>query len=73
MLMTDGITEPKFETGSELEEWCNWDKLWKDLTQSGDDHINLNDEPETNARRLVSWMNFWVPGCYDDRTIVIMY
>ena len=62
--MSDGITDPKFETDhnfSQLEKW-------NEFTNEIDGHLEGGDSPE---ERLLDWMNFWNPGNHDDRTLTV--
>lgn len=64
--MTDGITDPWFETDANIENRDIWDRLWsKEL-----EPIPLQPDP---AQSLLDWLDFWSPGNHDDRTIAIMY
>ncbi len=63
--MTDGITDPCFETDVNLENIIKWDQLWEQIEP------NLNGtKPEVD---MLSWLDFWSPGNHDDRTIAILY
>lgn len=68
MLMTDGISDAKFETDANLEKPEMWDALWEDLNQ--DDC--LKDGGEAASQQLLNWLDFWCPGNHDDRTIAIL-
>jgi hypothetical protein len=63
--MTDGITDPKFETDVNFENIQKWDALWSELTP-----IVESEKPEET---LLSWLDFWSVGNHDDRTIGIIY
>ncbi|MFA8299570.1 MAG: PP2C family serine/threonine-protein phosphatase [Hyphomicrobiales bacterium] len=64
LLMTDGVSDPKFETDNNLRDVEYWKNLWNEL-------LPLYDEEQlTDA--LVQWMDFYSPGEYDDRTISIL-
>lgn len=69
VLMTDGVTDPKFETDANLQKIERWDNLWSDITSS----VNLTDDNESAAGELLKWLDFWSPGNHDDRTIAIIY
>ena len=69
ILMTDGVTDPKFETDSNLMKVEKWNALWEDITSS----VQLTDDNEEAAAQLLKWLNFWSPGNHDDRTIAILY
>lgn len=64
--MTDGITDPKFQTDNNLAKVECWDALWAELEriiQAGSDQEKL----------LLDWMGFWSAGNHDDRTLAIVY
>jgi hypothetical protein len=69
ILMTDGVTDPKFETDANLVRLEKWDELWNDLSKE----VDLTDDNTTAADQLLSWLDFWSPGNHDDRTIAILY
>ena len=75
ILMTDGITDPKFQTDANLGRFEIWQKLWKDLQGENDDNaiVELNKDNEELAEQLSSWLDFWSPGNHDDRTIAILF
>ncbi|NDW10512.1 PP2C family serine/threonine-protein phosphatase [Dysgonomonas sp. 520] len=68
VLMTDGITDPKFETDANLMRIEKWNSLWEDLSKEVDFE---NDVDCSN--QLLAWLDFWSPGNHDDRTIAILY
>lgn len=63
ILMTDGISDPIFETDNGLKNPDLWTKLWEELEPIAND---LSDSKKEN---LLEWMNFFSPGHHDDRTI----
>jgi serine/threonine protein phosphatase PrpC len=69
ILMTDGVTDPKFETDAHLNNVRKWDALWKDLSTS----VDFTDDNEQTADQLLEWLNFWSQGNHDDRTIAILF
>lgn len=69
ILMTDGITDPKFETDSNLLKVEQWNELWEDLSKE----VSFTDDNEKSADQLLKWLDFWSPGNHDDRTIAILY
>ncbi len=69
-LMSDGVSDPKFETDANLNNPAKWDTLWDDLKQNG---VDLTDDNEAAKDQLLSWLDFWSPGNHDDRTIAILY
>lgn len=69
MLMSDGISDPWFETDANLAKKEKWDALWEDLNK----HVEFTDDNENSKNQLLSWLDFWSPGNHDDRTIAILY
>ncbi len=68
LLMTDGVTDPKFETDANLLKIEKWDNLWDELNKE----VDYSTEPEIAAGQLLNWLDFWSPGNHDDRTIVML-
>lgn len=69
-LMSDGVSDPKFETDANLNNPDKWDALWDDLKKNG---VELTDDNEATKDQLLNWLDFWSPGNHDDRTIAILY
>lgn len=65
ILMTDGISDPRFETDNGLADAANWDALWDEISP----HL-ISADP---ANSLVEWLNFFTPGHHDDRTITVLW
>lgn len=65
ILVTDGVSDPRFETDNGLADASKWDSLWDEL------------EPCLNAtqpdKALIEWLHFFTPGHHDDRTISILW
>jgi serine/threonine protein phosphatase PrpC len=66
-LMTDGVTDPKFETDTNFETASYWHSLAGEVTTA----MEGAEECTTAAERLMTWLDFWSPGNHDDRTIVL--
>ena len=66
MAMTDGITDAKFETEFMLSQDEPWRHLW------GEIEPNLKGDTETAEQSVLEWLNFWVPGNHDDRSIALI-
>ncbi|MDR1451189.1 MAG: protein phosphatase 2C domain-containing protein [Helicobacteraceae bacterium] len=64
-LMTDGVSDPQFETENGLNDPSKWDALWQEIKP-----ILLGEKPD---EKLLEWLNFWSPGNHDDRTIAIQW
>ena len=65
ILMTDGISDPRFETDNGLADAANWDALWDEISP----HLTSADP----ANSLTEWLNFFTPGHHDDRTIAVLW
>jgi serine/threonine protein phosphatase PrpC len=67
LLMTDGVSDPWFETEAQLTTLESWDVLWEELRSNA----GLNSaHPDAS---LLEWLDFWSQGNHDDRTIAIIY
>jgi serine/threonine protein phosphatase PrpC len=75
ILMTDGVTDPKFETDANLNRIEKWHELWDDLNGNNEDNlkVDFSDDNEQVAEQLLKWLDFWSKGNHDDRTIVILF
>lgn len=67
VLMSDGITDPLFETDNKLQTLGCWDDFWQ--------HIQplLAENPMLTAEQLTDWLDFWSAGNHDDRTLAMIY
>ena len=72
-LMTDGVSDPWFETDSNLNNSEKWQAFYKEIQDNKDHPVNLEDDNENAKDELLGWLNFWSPGNHDDRTIAILY
>lgn len=66
-MMTDGVSDPEFETDANLLKKDKWDGLWDNLNNSIDFAADDID------KQFLDWLDFWSPGNHDDRTIALMY
>lgn len=66
-LMTDGVSDPKFETTNNLKNAEKWDALWDELTAA--DALTNTDE---SKQALLEWLGFPSPGNHDDRTLLVL-
>lgn len=75
ILMTDGVTDPKFETDANLNRIEKWHALWDDLNGNNEDkaRVDFSDDNEQAAGQLLQWLDFWSKGNHDDRTIAILF
>ncbi|MCX7257270.1 MAG: PP2C family serine/threonine-protein phosphatase, partial [Polaromonas sp.] len=65
MLMTDGISDPRFETDNGLADAAKWDALWDEISP-----LLAAPEPQ---KALTDWLTFFTPGHHDDRTIAVLW
>ena len=75
-LMTDGVSDPMFETDANLQNLAKWQHLAEDeLRGQGGDKAKIldSDTAETKANKMLEWLNFWSVGNHDDRTIIAVY
>jgi serine/threonine protein phosphatase PrpC len=69
VLMTDGISDALFQTDANL---AKADK-WADLLESINAAAPLQRDNADLGPQLAQWLNFWVKGEYDDRTLAILF
>ena len=69
LLMTDGVSDAKFETNANLHNPHKWDVLWQELVQA----VPLKADGKEAQQKLLDWLNFWSPGNHDDRTLALLY
>lgn len=65
-LMTDGISDPKFETDFQLNNKDKWYQLTNELTP----YLETATDP---SKALLDWMTFASPGNHDDRTLIVLW
>ena len=75
ILMTDGITDAKFQTDANLNKIEKWNELWEDLNGNNQDNgkVDFKKPIEETEQDLMAWLDFWSAGNHDDRTIAILY
>ncbi len=75
VLMTDGITDAKFQTDAALENIDIWNSFLDDMNGSNEDKIKIDFDADIkiSEESLMNWMDFWSPGNHDDRTLAIFY
>jgi hypothetical protein len=69
VLMTDGVSDAKFETEARLARADDWHAFWSEL----DGAVGFADPASGQERRLLDWLDFWSQGNHDDRTIAVIY
>ncbi|MCO5240086.1 MAG: protein phosphatase 2C domain-containing protein [Chitinophagaceae bacterium] len=75
ILMTDGITDAKFQTDANLNKIEKWNEFWEDLNGNNQDNrkVGFSKPIEETEQDLMMWLDFWSAGNHDDRTIAILY
>jgi hypothetical protein len=68
-LMTDGISDPKFDAETKLRSAEMWRTFTADLA-TATQGAPLSDMTET---QLLDWLQFWSPGNHDDRTLLLFH
>ncbi|WP_226894059.1 PP2C family serine/threonine-protein phosphatase [Proteus sp. FME41] len=66
ILMTDGVSDPKFETDNGLQDPDKWAALIDEISP-------CLASPETADKALAEWLNFFSAGNHDDRTLVVAW
>lgn len=76
-LMSDGVSDPMFETDKNLNDYARWEEFWGYLKNGFPDDeiggVDLSDDNEASQDQLLRWLDFWSPGNHDDRTIAILH
>ena len=65
ILLTDGVSDPYFETDNGLADPVKWDLLW--------DEIKVQLIKENPENLLADWLHFFKKGHHDDRTIAVLW
>lgn len=65
ILLTDGVSDPYFETDNGLVDPVKWDLLW--------DEIKVQLIKENPENLLADWLHFFKKGHHDDRTIAVLW
>jgi len=68
VLMTDGVTDPKFPTEVSLGDAAVWKLFWDELTSA----VKFKSGNGAISAQLLKWLSFRSPGNHDDRTIVLL-
>ncbi len=76
-LMSDGVSDPMFETDKNLNDYAKWEEFYNNLKNGFPEDeiggVDLSDDNEAAKDQLLGWLDFWSPGNHDDRTIAILY
>ncbi|HOY24577.1 MAG TPA: PP2C family serine/threonine-protein phosphatase [Cellvibrio sp.] len=63
LLVSDGVSDPWFETDAQLASINKWDAFWSELIAA---------DAIATEEKLLAWLDFWSSGNHDDRTIVLV-
>lgn len=70
VLMSDGVSDPKFGTDNALRDPDRWSLWWRgDLACA----VNLSRENAELPQDLETYLGFWSQGEHDDRTLALVY
>jgi len=69
IVMTRGVSVPKFGSANNLPCFELWNKLWNDISSQ----LDFTGKIERIGEQLLKWLGFWAPGKYDDRTIAAVF
>jgi hypothetical protein len=73
--MSDGVSDPWFETDAGLADSRKWISFVDNQLMGkggGDVVLSSKDEVKINAKRLLNWLNFRIAGNHDDRTMIVV-
>lgn len=65
VLLTDGVSDPRFETDAGLASQQKWDALWQEWQP-------CLAQPQPDSA-LLEWMHFFQPGHHDDRSLALLW
>ena len=68
VLMTDGVSDPKFGTDKNLGSGAKWREFWQDLNST----VDLRPDNAQAEEQLLTWLDFWATGEHDDRTLIVL-
>lgn len=67
-LMTDGVSDPWFETEQGLQEEARWRRFADEALRA----LAAETQPAEQAERLWRWLGFRSAGNHDDRTLLVL-
>lgn len=73
VLMSDGVSDPKFKSDNALETRAAWDTLMQEIIAETGFDMAAPGPSEALETRLLDWLGFWATGEHDDRTIAIIW
>lgn len=69
VVMTDGVSDAKFETEARLKRSSDWHLFWEELDRA----VGFAGHDTIQEQKLLDWLDFWSQGNHDDRTIAIIH
>ena len=69
LLMTDGVSDPKFGTDNALRDPARWLSFWNDDLAR---QLPLSEPDAELAGKLEDYLQFWSQGEHDDRTLALV-
>ena len=69
LLMTDGVSDPKFGTDNALRDPARWRAFWDDDLAA---QLPLSEPDPALAAKLEDYLGFWSQGEHDDRTLALV-
>ena len=69
LLMTDGISDARFEGDAALHSLESWEALWQELERV----LAVSEGSGKEEESLLDWLLFWSQGNHDDRTMALVY
>lgn len=72
VMMTDGVSDPFFNSENDLNNFDAWNTYWtkKELQDAIKKNGAVSDAER--AKQLLDWLNFKETGYHDDRTLLIL-
>ena len=72
VMMTDGVSDPFFNSENDLSDFDAWNNFWtkKELQDAMKKNGAVSDAER--AEKLLAWLNFKETGYHDDRTLLIL-
>ncbi|MDR1082096.1 MAG: protein phosphatase 2C domain-containing protein [Deltaproteobacteria bacterium] len=78
ILASDGVTDPFFPSEDKIRSREQWKQFWEvDLNTGtaenpGCPELFDGSPPEVKSDKLLDWLNYWVVGEHDDRTLLVV-
>jgi serine/threonine protein phosphatase PrpC len=79
ILASDGVTDPFFPSEASILSFEEWNKFWNLKLNKGSKEnpgcgelFDGSSGLDLVSKKLLDWLNFWVVGEHDDRTILIV-